>query len=99
MIKTVTPNSAAAIASREAETSKTKLNPKSQFVGTALSMSWQLAIVVLIPVIGGYKIDQHFKTLPTFTVAGLVLSMIGTIVIIKKALNQLSDGFSRADKS
>ena len=99
MTKTVTPHLTADIAQKKAKTTNDALNPKSIFVGTALSMSWQLALVVLLFVIGGHLIDQHFKTQPVFTITGFILAMIGTILIIKKALNYFNNTITPTDKT
>jgi hypothetical protein len=96
MIKTAAPHSKVAITNGE---SKTKLNPKSQFIGAVLSMSWQLAIIVLVLVVGGDKIDQHFKTLPVFTILGFVLAMTGTVLVIKKTLSKFINDGNYKDKS
>ncbi len=70
-------------------------NSNSAFTGVALGMSWQLAIIVLIPVIGGYKLDQAVGTLPWITLGGVVVAIVGTIAVIRRALNALG-GFTAA---
>jgi hypothetical protein len=40
-------------------------------------MSWQLAVVVLVPIIGGFELDRKLNTLPALTVVGFVLAMVG----------------------
>ena len=60
------------------------------FVGTMLGMSWQMAIAVLIPTVGGYQLDNHFKTSPYLTLVGLTLAVIGSVLIIRKALKDLN---------
>lgn len=52
----------------------------------ALNMSWQLAIVFLVPVIGGVKLDKHFQTSYLFTFIGLGLATIGSGVVMWRAL-------------
>lgn len=50
------------------------------------NMSWQLAIVVLVPILAGVKLDQHFKTGSTLTIVGLVLAMIGMGLVMWRTL-------------
>ncbi|MBC7708002.1 AtpZ/AtpI family protein [Polaromonas sp.] len=71
---------------------KTAVDDVSQklFIGTMLSLSWQMAIAVLVPTVGGYQLDNHFKTDPYLTLVGLTLSVIGSVLIIKRALNDLN---------
>ena len=60
------------------------------FVGTMLSVSWQMAFAVLLPTVVGYKLDNHFKTAPTLTLIGLILAVIGSVLVIRRALKDLN---------
>lgn len=60
------------------------------FFGAALNMSWQLAIVVLVPIIGGYELDKTFDTSPIFTLVGFFMSMAGTGLVVWRQLQMLS---------
>lgn len=59
------------------------------FLAAAFNLSWQLAIVVLVPIFAGYKLDQHFNALPVFTVVGLVVAMFGTAAVLRRQLQLL----------
>ncbi|GEM_PF-1628478 len=59
---------------------------RSRFASAAIGMGWQLAVVVLLPIVGGYKVDQHNNSLPLWTLIGLVLAMVGSIIVIRRAL-------------
>lgn len=65
-------------------------NPRRDFYLAATNMSWQLAIVVLVPVIGGFKIDERFDSLPVWTFIGFILAMIGMAVVVWHQLQLLS---------
>jgi F0F1-type ATP synthase assembly protein I len=56
------------------------------FIGAALDMSWQMAIVVLVPIIGGVELDKHWHTTPWLTISGFILAMFGTYLVIKRML-------------
>lgn len=62
---------------------------RRMFVSAALSMSWQLAVVVLAPILGGYWLDQHFHMLPLGTIVGFVLAMGGVIMVLRRQLQEL----------
>jgi F0F1-type ATP synthase assembly protein I len=64
--------------------------PKQLFVGAVLSMSWQLAVVVLVPVVGGFKIDQHFQTTPVGTIVGFVLAIAGMAIVVQRAVKEVT---------
>ena len=47
-------------------------------------MSWRLAVVVLLPVIGGFKLDEKFNTAPIGIIAGFLLAGTGTVLVMKQ---------------
>lgn len=55
-------------------------------------MSWQLALVVLIPVIGGVELDKALGKTEVFVFVGLALALIGSGIVLwrtMQAANQL----------
>jgi F0F1-type ATP synthase assembly protein I len=98
MTKTAVPKPTADRSKTKADTSKKELSPSSQFIGAALSMGWQLALAVLVPVIGGFELDQHFNTSPLWTITGFIIAMVGTFAIIKKVLNEFNENINIKDK-
>ncbi len=60
------------------------------FVGTMLGMSWQMAIAVLIPTVGGYKLDDYFHTSPKLTLLGLSIAVVASVLIIRNAIKSLN---------
>ena len=52
----------------------------------ALNMTWQLALVVLIPIVGGFKLDQHFNSSPVFTLIGVVITILGVVVVLRQVV-------------
>lgn len=63
---------------------------KQQFLSAALGMSWQLAIVVLVPIIGGYKLDVHTHSTPVYTITGFVIAIVGMVIVVWRQLLLLS---------
>ena len=53
-------------------------------------MSWQLAIVVLAPIIGGFKLDEYFNILPVGTIVGFMLAMTGMSVVVWRQFQLLT---------
>ena len=66
-------------------------NPSSVTLGLALNMAWQLAIVVLVPIIGGHYIDNQRGNGSIGTIIGLAIASIGMIVVIRQTLSQLNE--------
>jgi len=54
----------------------------SMFVGMVLNMSWQLAIVVIVPIMGGYMLDQRLHSSPVLVLSGLVVAVLATCGVL-----------------
>jgi F0F1-type ATP synthase assembly protein I len=70
-------------------------NPSAVFISMALDMSWRLALVVLIPVVGGAYLDKHHKTGQIYLIIGFVLAVFGAGAVMYrsyKVANQISRG-------
>jgi F0F1-type ATP synthase assembly protein I len=61
-----------------------------------IAMGWQLAIVVLVPILGGHELDRHFHTAPMLTIIGLIVAMGGMVLIVKRSLTRLNEFMSTA---
>lgn len=64
---------------------------KSIFISTALNMGWQLAVVVLIPIIGGFYLDRHFNTSPILEICGFILAAAGFFIVLRRQLQDLDE--------
>ncbi len=53
-------------------------------------MSWRLAIVVLVPIIGGFKLDQHWHAAPWLTIGGFVVALAGTALVLWRMLQEVN---------
>jgi F0F1-type ATP synthase assembly protein I len=84
--KTPSPAKSAAKPAAKADQS----NPRGQFFAAALSMSWQLAIVVLVPIIGGFELDKALDILPVLTIAGFFIAMTGMALVVWHQLQVFS---------
>jgi uncharacterized membrane protein len=56
------------------------------FFVMALNMSWQLAVVVLIPIIAGVQLDKKFDSAPVLLFVGLALAVLGSIAIMWRTM-------------
>jgi hypothetical protein len=74
-------------------------NSQADFLSAALNMGWQLAIVVLVPVVGGYKLDTKFNSLPALTIVGLVIASVGTGLILHRQLQRFNVPYKAAKKT
>ena len=60
----------------------------SVFVSMALDMSWRLALVVLVPIIGGFKLDEALELTPVLTITGFLLAMVGMALVCWRTLQE-----------
>jgi len=62
---------------------------RTAFFALVFEMSWQLAVVILGPILLGVWLDSVFNTISVFLVIGLLVAVVGSIVvmwgIVKKA--------------
>lgn len=65
-------------------------DPRGEFLIAATNMSWQLALVVLVPLIIGSTADKHFHSSPLWTLVGLALAIAGMCLVVWKQFQVLS---------
>jgi predicted F0F1-ATPase subunit len=58
----------------DAKLQKLNTSAQKQFFGATFTLGWRLAITVLIPLIAGIKLDQHFHTSHSYTLAGFMIA-------------------------
>ncbi|MEK7594911.1 MAG: AtpZ/AtpI family protein [Patescibacteria group bacterium] len=63
-------------------------NPTSVFIGAALDMSWRLAVVVLVPIIGGFELDKALDMTPLLTIVGFLIAMVGMGLVMWRTLQE-----------
>jgi F0F1-type ATP synthase assembly protein I len=74
------------------------MQAKNQFIVTTMNMSWQLAVVVLVPLLGGHYIDQKFSTGYLFFGIGFVLALIGMSFIVWRQIKLIKPLTERNQK-
>lgn len=79
----------------------TEISNKNQtkFLAMALTMGWQLALVVLIPVIGGFELDKKLDLSPIMTVLGFFIAMVGFGLVLWRVMHLADTDYQRKSKS
>lgn len=90
MVKTST-TSQKSLASNAKVSDPENIAMRSAFRGAAIGMSWQLAIIVLLPILGGYKLDATYGSTPLWTLVGLCLALVGSVLVIRRALSSVNN--------
>ena len=52
----------------------------------AVNMTWQLAVVVLVPVIGGVMLDKKLNMSPVLLLVGLAVALLGSIAVMWRTM-------------
>ena len=73
-------------------------SPSSVFISMALDMSWRLAVVVLVPIIGGFELDQALDTSPLLVIVGFLLAMGGTALVMWRTLQVTNEASAKQEK-
>lgn len=78
------------VAGPRPETSAERLakiaDAKQQFLDSALNMSWQLAVTIIVPVFIGVQLDSKFGTEPAWTLGALFLAVFMACGVVVKTL-------------
>jgi F0F1-type ATP synthase assembly protein I len=73
-------------------------NAKQRFYAATLNMSWQLALTVVIPVVGGIKLDDHFNTSPSLTLTGFFLAAFAACYVVWNTVKDVNRLQAEDDK-
>jgi F0F1-type ATP synthase assembly protein I len=63
---------------------------KRQFLAATSNMGWRLAMTVVIPIVAGVKIDEHFNTSPSFTLLGLMIAATAGCAAVWATVKEVS---------
>jgi F0F1-type ATP synthase assembly protein I len=77
-----------AVASPQKTAERQAAELRALFMNMAIQMSWQLALVVVVPIVGGYMLDGHYHTAPWLLVIGLVVAAVGTFGVLRRVLTE-----------
>ena len=73
---------------KEAASAQPVPTPGKDFLLASLDMSWRLAIVVLVPIVGGFYIDKALGMLPVFTILGFFVAMAGMALVVWRQVKE-----------
>lgn len=91
MVKTSVQRKAIApVAQDDIERSLDAFSARQQFIGAAVGMGWQLALMVIVPVIIGVQLDDRLKSSPSYTLAALVLAVCGGVYVVRNTIKQVN---------
>jgi F0F1-type ATP synthase assembly protein I len=66
------------------------MDARQQFLVSTADMSWRLAIMVVIPIVAGVKLDEYFKTSPSLTLLGFMVAAVGGCSVVWRTVKNLN---------
>lgn len=69
------------------------------FIKMALDMTWQLALAVIIPIVGGFWLDRQFDTAPYLTITGFLIAALLVLLILRQVVKAAAvrSGYAKLD--
>jgi len=61
-----------------------------QFLGATMNMGVRLAVTVVVPIVLGVKIDEHFHTTPSFTLLGVMIAAVAGSVAVWSTIKEVN---------
>src|SRR5688572_7157090 len=74
----------------EMERNMSVMAARQDFIDAALSMGWQLALTILIPVFIGAQLDKKFDTAPSYTLTALFLAIGMGGYVVAQAIKKVT---------
>lgn len=81
----------APVAQDEIDKSLAVFAAQKAFVTNSITMGWQLAITILVPVFIGVRLDSHYNTAPSYTLAALFLSIGMSVAVVYRTIKQVNN--------
>jgi hypothetical protein len=63
---------------------------RTRLVSSISSMGWRMAIMIIIPIIIGLKLDERFETKPSYVLTGFFLAIGGCAYIIYSEYKEIN---------
>lgn len=59
------------------------------FLGTALNMSWQLAVTIIVPLLIGVQLDNKYNSSPSYTLGALFIAVTLAVWVVTKTVKDV----------
>lgn len=100
MVKTaVQRKPTAPVAQDDIERSLAVLAARRQFISSALTMGWQMAGMVIVPVFIGVRLDEHFNSAPSYTLVALFFAIGGAVWVVRRTIQQVNRDQAELNKN
>ncbi len=100
MVKTaVQRKPSAPVAQDDIERSLAVFSARRQFISSALTMGWQMAGMVIVPVFIGVKLDERFSSAPSLALVALFFAIGGAVWVVSRTIQQVNRDQAELDKN
>lgn len=66
------------------------INAGSQFLGATINMGWRLALTVVIPIVGGVKLDEKLNSSPSYTLLGMIIAAAAGSAVVWATVKEVN---------
>lgn len=73
------------------------LSARQQFMASAGNLGWRLAVAVLVPIIIGVKLDDHYKTSPSYTLVGFMIAVTVSSITVWNTVKQVNQDSQKSE--
>ena len=73
-------------------------NARQKFMVNAINMSWQLAVMVVVRVVAGIKLDQRFDSSASLTLSGFFLAAFAGCMVVWKTVQNVNSVQQEEDR-
>jgi hypothetical protein len=63
---------------------------RGRMLSSIASMGWRMAVMIIIPVFIGLKLDERFDSKPSYVLTGFFLAIAGCIYLIYKEYKEIT---------
>jgi F0F1-type ATP synthase assembly protein I len=74
------------------------IEAKQRFISTVMNMGWRLAVTFLVPVIFGAWLDRRFDSSPSYTLTGMIIAVIGSVMVVSNTVKEVNEETAAEDK-
>jgi F0F1-type ATP synthase assembly protein I len=64
---------------------------KTQFITATMNLGWRLALTVVIPLVGGVKLDEKLGSSPSWTLTGMFIAVAAGCGVVWQTIKEVTE--------
>lgn len=65
-------------------------DPRSRMLTSMISMGWRMAVMIMVPIIIGLKLDERYGTKPSWVLSGFFFGLAGSAYLIYNEYKEIN---------